>query len=193
MCHPLLQRAADLEDLHDALGAVRPVADELPGAVAVGVTHLDALDHHPMTLLAHVQGQDVVDPGVARTLHPTAPQAGALLTRKTHVALLELHAVAEVRERGRYLLGIGALDDGRLIGWDVAEGAHLRLDLAHREARDGADHDGAAERHPAGVVVGLVEARRKACGRLLERGGHARGPGVGWALMSLKGICAREA
>src|SRR5262249_53239547 len=47
--------------------------------------------------------------------------------------------------------------------------------------------DGAAERHPSGVVVGLVQGRGQARGRVLERGWHGQGSRAGVLGAALSG------
>src|SRR5262245_41718817 len=137
------------------------VAHEGPFPFRVGVAHLDALDQDPMPLLALVDRQNVVRPGVARPLHP-APDRGALLARKAHEALLQLHGVAEGGARGLALFGIGAADHGLPVRANLPQAADLGLDPAHREPGERRDHVGTAESYPAGVVADLVETRGQA-------------------------------
>src|SRR6478609_2066593 len=108
-------------------------------------------------------------------------------------ALLALHRVAEVGERGGHLLGVGPFDDRLGVGVRAAEGADLVLDLAYRVAGDGRQHDRTAKGDATGVVVGVVERRRQARSAFDEIDRHIRPRGgkIGWLRESFH-VCLNE-
>jgi len=133
------------------------VAHELPFAIGIGVAKLDAFDEYPMAVLAAMNGEQVINPRIARLLHP-APQRRPFLFFEMPEAVLQSHFPAELCCGRGDFHGAGALDGGSV--GNAAEAVNLAFDAADRKAGQCGQNVGTAERRAAGVVLDLVEAGR---------------------------------